>query len=268
MLSLFGLLPEKSNRTRRIIFDKIVDFFLSKVLFLYDLFITFGGLVPKWKDDDKDKEEYNTMRDLQDMILQNLRELKEKQAEETTNLETRLADILQNVKPNGKKDQQIIDAFESQFATYRDNNENQPTKDTIEQHLDDVKDKLKAQNEELQAQRKDIQQVVEMLNSMKSKESKTPRKKVRKSKLRANPIQKVQDTKLKSAPEHSFNDDNIIFNYISPDELSNKDQELTSLKQEIKKQRKENEKLVEILSKRKNETSDTSSEPGYYYFIE
>ena len=272
---------DRNKRQEKI--DKIESYVYKKV----DYILTFGGLVPQKKDiKDKDKEEHISMKDLQDMIKSALK----KQTERIDYLSKNLEKVLEDEKTDENIEDHIENTFQSQEETHIENKENIPSKEenTIEQNLDDVtknafinpydmhaemKEKFQvqseqfhAQREQFQAQSEQLQQVVEMLNSMKSKENMTPRKKVKKAKPKTKPSQKVQDTKLKSTPVHSSNDDNIIFNYISPDELSNKDQELKSLKQEIKKQRKENEKLLKILSKRNNETSDTSSEPGYYYF--
>ena len=270
--------------------DKIESYVYKKV----DYILTFGGLVPQKKDiKDKDKEEHISMKDLQDMIKSALK----KQTERIDYLFKNLEKVLEDEKTDENKDQHIANTFQSQEETHIENKENVPSKEenTIEQNSDDVtknafinpydmhaemkekfqvqseqfhaqREQFQTQSEQFQAQSEQLQQVVVMLNSMKSKENMTPRKKVKKAKPKTKPSQKIQDTKLKSTPVNSSNDDNIVFNYISPDELSNKDQELKSLKQEIKKQRKENEKLLKILSKRNNETSDTSSEPGYYYF--
>ena len=143
-------------------------------------------------------------------------------------------------------------------------------------------EQFQTQNKQFQSQSEQFQRLVEMFR--KSEGIKASRKKVRKDKPRIKPSQKTQETISKSTPAQNSDEEENIFSLHYPNS-DNSDsgkksmkKKLISLKHKIKIQRQENASLVDLLNNRSimnsrnNETCDTnsvtSSEPGYYYFIE
>ena len=245
---------------------------LSKFVFSQiESILTFWGLVPKRMNDVtvKDKEEHISMRDLRSMIQDNLQALKEKQTEEIDNM---IQKNLQALKEKQTEEINNMFQFNLQVLTEKQTKDmnnlegklgaeiRKALKEKQTEEINNLEGKLGAEmRKKFQAHTEQFQHVLEILNYMKSKEVKIQeeeikmQRKIEEVQRRENEIivrstSEIGNQTLESSTQIDLSDaDNIIFNYISPDELSSKEQELKSLKREIKKKRKDTANLVKLL---------------------
>ena len=172
------LLFRSKNKGEKVI-RKIV-FFLD---WLLEYFLTFGGLVPQKNDlQGEEKEEYISTRDLQDIIINNLKALENQAEEKSTSIMKKLDDVLSNKETTTSKQnqpQQSMGTEELECIEHKGN----PLMDVIkeensfEENLNDKPNdksnpsEMHQLKQELHDQNKELQNVVELLKSLKTKES-------------------------------------------------------------------------------------------------